>query len=188
MLKRGRTEPKPLADIRPQPTSVHLYSELYEWTHVDHLTIWFKVCCWPHTQRSDEARPHLCRLYIQRCMAGTAVKYERNVSFAQNHIAVMEGWGTLVCQCCGPQILTQTLTVAFDQLRVVASSTSNDLGLRSVSTNRQASVFFHLLQPCSSRMARRTLPVSGRRSASVGFYWKLQRTHLLSPTGEHTLR
>ena len=30
------------------------------------LTIWFMVCCWPHTQRSDEARPHLCRLERQR--------------------------------------------------------------------------------------------------------------------------
>jgi len=42
--------------------------------------------------------------------------------------------------------VTHSLTAGLDQLRVVASSTSNDLG----STNRQANVFFHLLQPCSS--------------------------------------
>ena len=40
------------------------------------------------------------------------------------------------------------------------------------STNRQANVFFHLLQPCSLWTTRRTLPVSGGRSASVGFYWQ----------------
>lgn len=34
---------------------------------------WLIVCCSPHTQRSDGARPHLCRLWCQWC--GTSAHY-----------------------------------------------------------------------------------------------------------------
>jgi len=66
--------------------------------------------------------------------------------------------------------LTHSLTAALDQLRVVASFTRTILACDLGSTNRQANVFFHWFQPCSSW----TLPVSGGRSANVGFYWQLQ--------------
>ena len=68
------------------------------------------------------------------------------------------------------EILTHSLTAALDQLRVVASSTSNDPARDPGSTNRWANVFFHLLQPISPWTTRRALPVSSGRSAGVGFY------------------
>ena len=63
---------------------------------------------------------------------------------------------------CQNATLTHSLTAALDHLRVVASSSSNDYGLRSGQHQQtdQCLLFFHLLQPCSSWTTRRTLPVS----------------------------
>jgi len=80
------------------------------------------------------------------------------------HVMSMSSWNVLY-----------SLTAALDQLRVVAFSTSNDLSLRSGQHQQTVLLlFFHLLQACSSWTTRRTLPVSGGRSASVRFYWQLQ--------------
>ena len=79
-------------------------------------------------------------------------------------------------QKCSPHLqcvatLTHSLTAALDQLRVVASSTSNDPGPRSRQHQQIGQrLLLHLLQPISPWTTRRALPVSSGRSAGVGFY------------------
>ena len=65
---------------------------------------------------------------------------------------------------------THSLTAALDQLRVVASSTSNDPGPRSEQHQQIGQyIFFHLLQPISSWTTRRLLPVSGVQYNTVQY-------------------
>ena len=71
-------------------------------------------------------------------------------------------------------IVTHSLTAALDQLRAVASSTSNDPGPRS----RQHQQIGQCLLPIASANFSVDDPagasVSSGRSAGVGFYWQLQ--------------
>ena len=64
-------------------------------------------------------------------------------------------------------ITVYILTATLDQLRVVASSTSNDPGPRFGQHQQIGQCLFHLLQPISSWTTRRALPVSSGRNAGM---------------------
>ena len=77
--------------------------------------------------------------------------------------------------CATQPTITHSLTAALDQLRVVASSTSNDPGPRSRQHQQIGQCLLPIAaQPIPPWTTRRALPVSSGRSAGVGFYWQLQ--------------
>ena len=98
-------------------------------------------------------------VYLKLCSSKTAKKltfinYKREV-YALAHLNLS---------------ITHSLTAALDQLRVLASSISNDLGPRSTQHQQIGQRLLPLAAANFSVDDRRALPVSSGRSAGVGFY------------------
>jgi len=119
------SSPTSCRECRPPPNFVDGHS----------LTIWFMVWCWPHTQRSDEARPHLWRL--KRQLPWPVRKW-----FSSDHDR--RGRSNPGCQIAGSVTSTLLTTEADDQSSrhcsdMSAGVMSDQIGRRDVSRGGECS-------------------------------------------------